>query len=156
MNSPKILVLLAAMAFSSGLKAQVTNTDSASLAKTFANLLAICKYVDFADPEVLNQGTFYKAADWIVYRGDDKKRAWKDVAHYANADEKAGVDEVCTRINSTVNQDENYRITGYHTETESEGTWYVLMVTYIKKGIEKTSAFAFLKINGRFALGDID
>ena len=30
------------------------------------------------------------------------------------------------------------------------------MVSYKKKGVEKTSAYAFLKIGNKFGLGDID
>lgn len=33
-------------------------------------------------------GTFYKAARYIIYRGDDKNRNWKDFANYNKADEK--------------------------------------------------------------------
>ncbi len=33
-------------------------------------------------------GMYYKAAPYIVYRGDDKQRSWKDFANYNNADEK--------------------------------------------------------------------
>ena len=156
MKIKHFIVLAAAVFLAPELKAQVTNTDSATVAKTFAQLLGICKYIDFSDPNVTKLGTFYNAAPFIVYRGDDKKRAWKDFADYTQADEKTGVDEICARINNTVNQDENYKIVGYSTETESEGTWYVLMVSYVKNGVAKKSAFAFLKINGRFALGDID
>ena len=113
--------------------------------------------VDFADPKVTKLGTFYKAAPYIVYRGDDKARAWKVMSDYTNEYEKKGVDDVCDRMNRTANQDSTgYRITKYFTEKESEGTWHILMVSYKKKGVEKSAAFAFLKIGNRFGLGDID
>ena len=69
---------------------------------------------------------------------------------------KKGVDEICLRINGSVNKDSSYKIIKYFTEKESEGTWHVLMVSYKKNGIEKKSAFAFLKIGNQFGLGDID
>ncbi|MBK9530546.1 MAG: hypothetical protein IPO42_01890 [Chitinophagaceae bacterium] len=59
-------------------------------------------------------------------------------------------------MNRTANQDSAYTITKYITETESEGTWHVLLVSYKKKGVEKTTAYAFLKIGKKFGLGDID
>ncbi len=31
---------------------------------------------------------FYKAAPYIIYRGSDKKRAWKDFANYSIGEEK--------------------------------------------------------------------
>jgi hypothetical protein len=135
---------------------QTSAADSAAVAKTLTDLLYICKHVDFSDPETINQGTFYKAAPYIIYRGDDKARSWKDFANYANPEEKTGVDNVCFKINGSVNQDSAYTILKYSTETESEGTWHVLVVSYMKRGVMKKSAFAFLKIGNRYGLGDID
>ena len=60
------------------------------------------------------------------------------------------------KINQGLNQDSSYVIEKYFTETESEGTWHLLMINYIKKGDAKKVAYAFLKINGRLGLGDID
>lgn len=136
--------------------AQKSKSDSLEVAKTLHELLLICRSVDFADPKVAALGYFYKAAPYIIYRGDDKKRNWKDFADYSRADEKKQVDGVCERMNRTANQDSAYTITKYITETESEGTWHVLLVSYKKKGVEKTTAYAFLKIGKKFGLGDID
>jgi len=138
-------------------QAQVNKSDSIQVAKTLHELLLICRTVDFTDPQVKKLGTFYKAAPYIVYRGDDKKRAWKTMSDYTNEYEKKGVDDVCERINRTANQDSaGYTISKYLTKKESEGTWHVLLVSYKKKGAEKTTAFAFLKIGNKFGLGDID
>lgn len=147
--------IIALSGFSSfGQNAQL---DSAKAATTLSKLLSVCKNVDFTDPKTQSEGTFYKAAPYIVYRGEkDKARRWKDFAKYDNAEEKKGVDEVCLRINGGVNQDTDWKIIQYTTEKESEGTWHVLIVSYIRKGVAKQAAFAFLKIKGRFALGDID
>jgi hypothetical protein len=150
------ILLITLLAFLSFTKAQNIQNDSAAVAASFKELLSICKNVDFGDPETKTLGMFYKAAPYVVYRGDDKKRAWKTSANYSNAEEKKGVDEVCIRINETVNRDKNYQIIKYLTEKESEGTWHVLMVSYKKNGVEKKAAFAFLKISNRYALGDID
>jgi hypothetical protein len=151
------LLFCVAIVLSTATKAQSNKADSIQVAKTLHELLLICRSVDFADPKVKSLGTFYKAAPYIVYRGDDKARAWKTMSDYTKEYEKKGVDDVCERINRTANQDSvGYRITKYFTEKESEGTWHVLMVNYKKKGVEKTAAFAFLKIGTRFGLGDID
>ena len=157
MKHKLVFIALFVFVFSKSSKAQTPKVDSLLLAKTLHELLTICRTVDFADPKVTKLGTFYKAAPYIIYRGDDKKRAWKVFADYTKADEKKGVDEVCERINRTANQDSSgYKITKYFTEKESEGTWHILMVTYKKKNVEKTTAFAFLKIGKKFGLGDID
>lgn len=138
-------------------QAQTTKADSLQLAKTLHELLLICRTVDFADPKVTKLGAFYKAAPYVVYRGDDKKRAWKVMSDYTNDYEKKGVDDICERINRTANQDTSgYKIIKYFTEKESEGIWHILVVTYKKKGVEKTAAYAFIKIGNKFGLGDID
>ena len=136
--------------------AQNNSADSAQVAKTLKEIFTACLAFDFTDPKVQEMGPFYKAAPYILYRGEDKSRSWKDFANYKNPDERKGVNEVCERINGTVNRDKNFIITKYFTETESEGTWHVLMVTYDKKGVTKKAAFAFLKIGDKFGLGDID
>jgi hypothetical protein len=150
------ILFTACFVFLGFVKAQNKSNDSAAVAKTFTSLLQICKTVDWADPKTTQLGTFYKAAPYIVYRGDDKKRAWKDFANYSNATEKNGVNAACLRINETVNRDTAYSITQYLTEKETEGTWHILLVRYTKNGSTKEAAFAFLKIGNSFALGDID
>lgn len=136
--------------------AQSSGTDSSKVAARLKELLSICKNVDFGDPKTTELGTFYKAAPYIVYRGKDTRYSWKRVANYNNEDEKKGVDEICLRINRTINRDPGFSITGYSTEKESEGTWHVLKIRYKNKSVEKTIIFAFLKIEGNFSLGDID
>jgi len=130
--------------------------DSAQVAQRFTELLSICKNVDFADSNTQQLGTFYKAAPYIVYQGDDARRKWKDVANYRNAKEKEQVDNICFRINGSINQSSGYTITGYETHTESEGVWHILLVKYVRRGIEKKAAFGFLRLKNGFALGDID
>lgn len=156
MKSKHFILFITAFASLSFAEAQNKKADSAAAATTLKSLLSVCKNVDFADPNTTKLGTFYKAAPYIIYQGDDKKRAWKVFANYSNAEDKKGVDEVCTRINETVNRDSSYQIVKYFTEKESEGIWHVLMVSYKKNGSEKKVSFAFLKIGKRFGLGDID
>jgi hypothetical protein len=52
--------------------AQSSKTDSVKVAATLHDLLRICRSIDFAAPNVTKQGTFYKAAPYIVWRGEDK------------------------------------------------------------------------------------
>jgi len=149
-----VLVLL----FSPLLLPAQTKADSLKLANTLKDLLNICRTVNVTDPKTKEPGSFYKAAPYMVYRGTDKARAWKSFADYSKQEDKKAVDETCMRINETVNRDLKFRITGYSTEKESEGTWHVLKVTYydFKSKTFKKAAFAFLKIGDRFGLGDID
>jgi hypothetical protein len=130
--------------------------DSAKVADSFKELLLICKNVDFGDPKVQELGLFYKAAPFIVYQGDDEKRKWKTPANYNNSKEKEQVNNICYKINETVNQDSSYQIIKYLTQNESEGKWHVLLINYVRKGKERKAVYAFLKIDDKFLLGDID
>jgi hypothetical protein len=149
-----LLFLLAVSSFAKGQKN--SKTDSAAVATTLNSLLSVCRHVDFKDPKTTQLGTFYKAAPFILYQGDDKKRAFKVFTDYSKAEDKKGVDEVCFRINASVNRDSTYKIIKYTTEKESEGLWHILVVSFKKNDSERKAAFGFLKIGGRFGLGDID
>ena|SRR5687767_13496691 len=138
------------------INAQNKKADSTAAASTLKTLLSICKNVDWSDPKTMDSGYFYKAAPYIIYRGEDKTRAWKVFADYKHAEDKKIVDATCLKINETINRDSAYKIVKYHTETESEGKWHVLLITYNKKGSERRAAYAFLQIGKRFGLGDID
>ena len=133
-----------------------TAQDSAKVAARLIELLSICRNVDFSDPKTSSLGLFYKAAPYIVYQGDDKTRKWKSVADYSKVDEKKQVDNICTEINQSVNQDTAYRITGFETNKESEGVWNIIHVSYKKKDKTRNISFAFLKIGDTYGLGDID
>jgi len=152
----RILLIVVLAVIPRLLHAQTDKADSAAVAKTLRELLSICKNVDFADPKTTDLGTFYKAAPYIVYRGDDATRKWKDFTDYSKEDEKKQVNEICYRINGSVNQDDHYEFVQYVTQTESEGKWCAIIVSFTKKGKQQKLLFAFLKIKGRFALGDID
>ena len=132
------------------------NPDSSLVARRLHELSTICRTVDFADSTTQELGFFHKVAPYIVYRGEDRKRKWKDVCNYKNDEDKKGVDAVCERVNRTINQDTSYSILSYQTKKEVEGTWHALVVQYRKKGQMRTSIFAFLKIKDNFLLGDID
>lgn len=148
-----IFILCVCIKFS---HAQNYISDSVKTVETFQKILVLCKNVDFTDPQVQSKGTFYKVAPYIIYRGEDKKRAWKDFANYNDSLEKIGVDNVCYRINGSINQASSYTIEKYETENESEGNWHVLQITYIRKGVQKKASFGFLKIGNQLGLGDID
>jgi hypothetical protein len=150
------LLLLALTAFSSAAQKNRT-ADSTGAAQTLEALANICKNVDFTDPKVQQLGTFYKAAPYIIYRGQNTQRKWKTFCNYQLKEDKQGVDHICERINRTINQPGGYTIFKYDTDTESEGTWHVLEVNFTnQRGEAKTAVFAFLKIGKRMGLGDID
>ena len=150
-HSTFIIVLL-----STGLQAQKTAADSLQLVSVLKELVTLCRNVDFSDPKTTQLGTFYKVAPMIVYRGEDMSRKWKDIADYNKAEDKKGVDEICYKINSTINQDTAYKIISYQVQKESEGVWNALQIRYLRKGTYKKILFAFLNVKGKWVLGDID
>lgn len=101
-------------------------------------------------------GDFEKAAGYIVYRGSDKAREWKDTCTYAGDEEKEQVHSICARINEYQAGGSRYSFIEFSLEEESEGNWYVLEVAFTSPDEKESAVFAFLEINGRFALGDID
>jgi hypothetical protein len=136
--------------------AQKKTSDSAMVAKTLKELITLCRNVDFNDTKTVPKDKLNKIASYIIYKGDDEKRNWKDFANYADYLEKDRVDKMGLEISTTVSQADKYVITGFRTDTESEGKWYVLEVSYTQKRSTRNINFAFLKIKGRFGLGDID
>jgi hypothetical protein len=95
------------------------------------------------------------AAKYIVYRGDDTSRIWKDVYNYNNEQEKKTVIDICRRIKHYLEEGGDYELTDFSEKDESEGKWYTWLVEF-SKGQNKKVYFSFLKIRKRYALGDID
>ena len=96
-----------------------------------------------------------RLAELIVYRGEDKTRKWKDVYDAGNPKELERVKSIRTRIQKKIIP-YKYEFVKFITEKESEGKWYVWELKLSKGDKVKKAYLAFLKINGEFALGDID
>lgn len=148
-------LLILALAVLTAMGQKTRKADSTAVAQTLKTLAGIAKDVDFGDPKTQEIGLFYKAAPYVIYRGKDDKRKWKSFCNYQLEEDKKGVDDVCERINQTINQS-GYTILRYFTEKESEGVWHGLEVEYTRKGKQRKAIFAFLKVGKRFGLGDID
>ncbi len=133
-----------------------TAKDSTECVNTLKEILYLCKHVDFSDTNTIKLGTFYKVSPYIVYRGNDKNRAWKVEADYLLEEDKKGVDGVCLKLNRTINRDTSFTVLEYRTQTESEGTWHAIRVSYHDKEKLKTLVVAFLRIDGKLLLGDLD
>jgi len=95
------------------------------------------------------------ASKYIVYKGSDTSRAWKDVYNYDNENEKDTVKKVCIRIKNYLEEGGDYELTDFTEKEESEGIWYTWLVEF-NKGNHKKVYFSFLKVGKRYALGDIN
>lgn len=101
-------------------------------------------------------GAVDRAAAYCVYRGPDERRRWRDVYNFAKEDERAEVVDICNRITAYLDESRGYDFVRFTTKRESEGEWNVWQVRFRRgKSVEKAS-FAFLRVKGRYALGDID
>src|SRR3972149_10018898 len=96
-----------------------------------------------------------QAASYIVYRGSDETRRWKDVYIYTNENEDKEVNRGCKDIKEMLANGGDYKFLKFKTETESEGEWCIWEVQFTQ-GEKKKVYFACLKINGKYCLGDID
>jgi len=105
--------------------------------------------------DLCKEDKFSDAASYIVYSGEDKSRSWKDIYTYNNETERKDVDMVCNRIKSLLTSGGDYEFVKFQTETESEGEWCIWELKF-STGKDKKVYFAFLKIKGKYCLGDID
>jgi hypothetical protein len=133
------------------LEASSNSTTGATVSKEtlvrrrLAELFELCRARDYV-----------QAASYLVYRGDEKRRNWKDIYNYNNRDEQPPVEGVCTKIRDLLHGCDGQEYGSVRIEKESEGEWVALTVTFRKAGERTTLTFAFLKIKGKYCLGDID
>ena len=60
------------------------------------------------------------------------------------------------KLNRSLNRDTSFTVLEYRSQTESEGTWHAIKVSYHDKEKLKTLVAAFLRIDGKLLLGDLD
>jgi hypothetical protein len=96
------------------------------------------------------------AAAYFVYRGPDKSREWKDVLNSHDAAEREAVESLCRRIKGYLDGSDSYQFGKVKVEREREGEWHALELSFERGDKTEIVIFAFLSINGQFAIGDID
>jgi hypothetical protein len=103
------------------------------------------------------RGDYRSAASYLVYRGDDTARKWKDVYNYDHPEDREYVDGFCKNMKLLLEViDNRYTFTKFHVEKESEGEWLVWQMRFRFDGKQKTNTLACLKIKGEYCLGDGD
>jgi hypothetical protein len=95
------------------------------------------------------------AAPFVVYRGKDPARRWKDVSNYADEEEAKHVDAVFQRAWNLLVRG-TPRFLEFRSEKESEGTWLVWTVAFGEGDGATKAELACLEVKGTIALGDID
>ncbi|MEM7101901.1 MAG: hypothetical protein AAF502_02145 [Bacteroidota bacterium] len=128
-------------------------TDSAKVALVLNNLLEAC-YACSPDANCS------KVAPYIVYRGKtEPDRAWKTLIDYSKEEDREIVNQACIAIKKVLPEGTKFRIKEFSQERESEGVWNVLVLlpdAVSSNGKQRHIDFAFLEIQGEYALGDID
>ena len=110
------------------------------------------KQVDSLVIFIKNKATESFAAH-TVYRGSDTKRKWKDVYNPSHPEELKAAKQVMEELQKALAGCNYQEFDTFKQKQEIEGTWFVY--TYAC-GSSKKIHLAFLKIKGRYALGDID
>lgn len=81
----------------------------------------------------------------------DSERRYKDNYDPSNPEELAAVQRQCEEFAAYRGERE---VVDYKSETESDGTWHMIEVSF--EGQDETTTFGFLEIDDLFMLGDID
>lgn len=92
-------------------------------------------------------------AENTVYRGEDAKRKWKDVYDPTKPEEYRAAKQILVELKEALAGCNYKEFAVFQQKEKSEGVWYVY--TYACGG-SKRIMLAFLKIKGKYALGDID
>jgi hypothetical protein len=106
--------------------------------------------------DLCEDGEFDRVAGYIVYRGEDDLRKWKTVCDYSTEEGQKAAHGLCNRVNAYLQASDTFEFEDYEIEVESEGEWHVQEVVFAKGGDRKVAYFAFLMVEGVYALGDID
>lgn len=93
---------------------------------------------------------------YFVYRGEDEGRKWNDFYNPGNREEKTMLEKEWARLEMMFTGTTGYKVKKFYTESESEGVWNILVVTFEGTGSDEESTFAMLKIKDAYAIGDID
>lgn len=101
-------------------------------------------------------GRLPDAAELIAYRGPDEARRWRSTPRMDAPEEARQVEGVCARVAGALAASTGYQKVGYQSEAQSEGVWHVWEVRFDTASGPRTQLFAFLEVDGRFLLGDID
>jgi hypothetical protein len=145
MKKLSLFLLLATLLLAT---ASTTDNDAAkgrAVKKRLTELFAACRANDYA-----------KAAKYIVYRGSDEKREWRVPYNYSNAEDREAVRKICDRINAELTLDRTPTFVNFVLHKEGKQEWGVWEVLFEGESQQQRMLFAFVKIKGKYLLGDVD
>jgi hypothetical protein len=145
MKNLSLLLLLATLLFAT---ASTTDSEAAkgrAVKKRLTELFAACRANDYA-----------KAAKYIVYRGSDERREWRVPYNYSNAEDREEVRKICDRINAELVLDRAPAFVNFVLHREGKQEWGVWEVLFEAESQRQRLLFAFVKVKGKYLLGDVD
>lgn len=142
----KILCVLATI----GLAGDASAFEKNDLIEAVTNLKTACNTPDFSKAPLI----FPQAAKFIAYMGHDRERRYKVPADYTLEEDQRGVNSVCERINNKIGPIDAWG--EVMTQKKRGQSWYAIEAQHSKKNRVKKNIFAFVEINGKLYLGDID
>lgn len=135
---PLLLLLTASLPHDNAAQARLVK-------KQLTALLAACKSNDYT-----------RAAKYIVYRGPDKRREWKSAANYSNEAEQESIRGVCDRIGASLTLDATPEFARFTMQKEGTQEWGAWELVFEAESQQERILFAFVKVRGKYLLGDID
>lgn len=97
-----------------------------------------------------------RAAKYIVYRGPYKDREWKESYDYSDGEEKERVRYICEGIGAHLALDANPQFVKFTQQREGNQEWGAWEVVFEGESQRERVLFAFIKVKGKYLLGDID
>ena len=141
-NSKYIAVILMMFSVSIFAKQKKFETDVKNMA---TNILSFCKTNNFA-----------KAAEFIAYHGNDKKRDNKDHYNYTVREEKLKVNRICRKIKSLELLSSSFEFEKIEIVKVKSVKHYSMKIKF-KSGNQTIGIkFLFVNVKGKYLLSDID
>ena len=141
-NSKYIAVVLMMFSVSIFAKQKKIETDVKDMA---ANILSFCKTNNFA-----------KAAEFIAYHGNDKKRDNTDHYNYTVREEKLKVNRICRKIKSLQLLSSSFEFEKVEIVKVKSVKHYSMKIKF-KSGKQTIGIkFLFVNVKGKYLLSDID
>lgn len=131
--------------------------DSIQVAEKLTELMKVCQKIDFADPNIMKLGVYYKAAPFFVYKGADEKRNLKAVIDYSKKEEKAYVDQHCKALNALLSHNNECVFGAFLIEEKMDGKTYSIELHYRNSQYEgfELKKFSFINVGGNMYLVNI-
>lgn len=97
---------------------------------------------------------YAEAATFIAYTGSDRTRKFKSPADYAREEDQRIVHSVCERINTRIAAIDAWG--DMQTQRKRDQNWFAIEGQHMFRNRIRKVTFAFVEIQGKLYLGDID